>query len=835
MFNNYPYTDYHELNTDWIIGKIKNVETSEANAKQSAEDADTARQGAVDAKGLAEDAQHAAERAQTAAEDAQRLAENARDASQGYAEDAEETVHDTLDQINLLQARVDNIIPDGTQTAGNTELLDIRVAADGVTYDSAGNAVRGQVDCLNRAVIQAHDNDFVLYDNEAQTADFVQGTRSNSNLYYFVSNAARCTSARMFYLYTGDTISISSITLGQKAVIVGKDEEGNTIHDSGWKTDDFTHTVELNKNGYYYVIMAMADGTSNITPSDITTAVSVEDKTTRIKDNERSINSLNITVTQRDLGFYAYFSGNVSPTFLLRDKLTVTVPSSGTLYLYNAASGTLYSVACSGQSYDISGSNTLRYNRTNGNIYHLADSYTDNNTLMLLSVSLSGVGGILAPFYYEQEIRNAYLHGQAYAYFSGPSNPTFAIASDGLSLVVTMPSATMRIYTSRGLSYSVSVSGESYTINRAAGRLIYDLGDGTIKAIASASANNYGSVLLLSYNDVGCDGLLANYVKNVLPVDYKSDIAPVILKRKSGSIVSADFSCVFISDIHAAAEKAKQAVDFANAISQMSCVINGGDTVLLHQDDGVTFWNNIVAASSLPILTAIGNHDASITDLIPATSKETYDLITAEVASTASIVQPADAATDGLNYYYKDFDSKIRVIVIDPIYWDSDEETWLQNTLADANSNSLAVMCVSHYPFSSDYMTFPDLRRNNDAIFGNAHTPIEAAAAVQTFIQADGVFICWLVGHTHCDGFGILDNYEDQGVLIITTPKQTADSSPYKSSFSKDDNYNAFDVLGVDLDKHLIKDMRIGANIDYHNVSHPRITYNYVTHEVLES
>ena len=152
MFNQYPYTDGYELNTDWIISKIKNVETSEANAKQYAEDADHSRELAEGilhdterVEGLAEDAQHAAERAQTAAEDAQRLAENARDAAQGYAGDAEDVVHDTLEQINLLQSRVDNIIPDGTQTAGNTELLDIRVGEDGKIYDSAGNAVRGQV------------------------------------------------------------------------------------------------------------------------------------------------------------------------------------------------------------------------------------------------------------------------------------------------------------------------------------------------------------------------------------------------------------------------------------------------------------------------------------------------------------------------------------------------------------------------------------------------------------------------------------------------------------------------------------------------------------------
>ena len=192
MYDNFPYSNYHDLNTDWIVKKIKDVETSEANAKASEENAKASEEAS--AQSATASANSATASAQSATASAQSATASANSATQ-----AQQTVADTLTQIGLLQSRVDNIIPSGTQTEGNTELLDIRVAQDSQVYDSAGNAVRGQYTNL-KSIIEANMGVYATVSDYqwVTSSSYPTGFRTG---YYDNSGTAQSSSNRLRYQY----------------------------------------------------------------------------------------------------------------------------------------------------------------------------------------------------------------------------------------------------------------------------------------------------------------------------------------------------------------------------------------------------------------------------------------------------------------------------------------------------------------------------------------------------------------------------------------------------------------------------------------------------------
>ena len=166
-FLKYPNQNDEILNLDWVIDEFKKVHEELAETKLYVDEGklyiDGKLASATEQADFARIYKEAAEASKNAAAISETNAHNSELAAAASALEAHDYVANTASQLALLQSRVDNIIPDGTQTEGNTELLDIRVGYNGEVYDSAGDAVRNQVEDLHNELDLFRNIDFYNY------------------------------------------------------------------------------------------------------------------------------------------------------------------------------------------------------------------------------------------------------------------------------------------------------------------------------------------------------------------------------------------------------------------------------------------------------------------------------------------------------------------------------------------------------------------------------------------------------------------------------------------------------------------------------------------------
>lgn len=239
---------------------------------------------------------------------------------------------------SVLSARIDNIasLPSGS-TQGDAELIDIRVGANGITYPSAGDAVRSQVGNLNSALYAESEKTRNLFN----VLDVKIGIAQNNS-----SNSARATCFVPILPSTTYVISFNSIS-GFDGVYWYLKTSASAIDyvSSGTVSDELAITsgetayclaiqfnkTDVTKSDFTSLKMQIEKG---ITPSDYIVPVSAVDiiernKTQNVFDHviQKTRNLFNVDDVQ--IGY----ARNLS---LSKDRATVFIPvDPSTVYVFS--------------------------------------------------------------------------------------------------------------------------------------------------------------------------------------------------------------------------------------------------------------------------------------------------------------------------------------------------------------------------------------------------------------------------------------------------------------------------------------------------------------------
>ncbi len=239
------------------------------------------------------------------------------------------------------------------------------------------------------------------------------------------------------------------------------------------------------------------------------------------------------------------------------------------------------------------------------------------------------------------------------------------------------------------------------------------------------------------------------------------------------------------------------------------------------------------------VLNVVGNHDALATetgfDWTQRVSDE--DLFARYFAPYYKGwgVEMAENTT----YWYKDYETfGLRLIGLDcSLMDDATQLTWLTDTLEAARVRGYHVIIMAHYAPAFAVKipcAFTSPLRSHDS--GDPYNSLTAKTqqAVADFMEAGGEFICYLTGHTHSDFFWYSKDFPDQ--LVVTVDSANFWDANYWSDTLRAFNTKTedlFNLFSYDLENHVVKVVRVGANVNCLMQKKDVIAVDYKTMQVV--
>lgn len=231
LFNQFPYTNFHELNLDWIVSTVKELAEQYVQLNNNFDGLKVYIDEYFQNLDLSEEVRQELQKIVAAGEFDAIVEDAAKRIIPSYMDEYKQEIdaqitgqNNIINQnsvdIDSLQGQVNTIasLPPGS-TTGDAELANIRNGANGVTYPNAGSAVR------------ANDENISNLAHAAMDSKSVDGTEVNYFYYALSKNDIGSASCKS-YLYNISAYSCVEIALNTPAAVGNLQPNAYTLFDS---------------------------------------------------------------------------------------------------------------------------------------------------------------------------------------------------------------------------------------------------------------------------------------------------------------------------------------------------------------------------------------------------------------------------------------------------------------------------------------------------------------------------------------------------------------------------------------------------------------------------